>query len=207
MSNEEDRQRSDSIRIWWGDGEPDTNPVDASVPVNALPEMSVQDAPQSDPIAERTNDVTVFSTNDSSARSREHRDDYERQLLQQALEVGDFPAVNASASVGVLVLRQTPQQVRRGHVFALRADRTVVGRGMKAALLLDDPGVASYHAVINHEIRDGIGVFVIYPLGCSPVEVSGQVLENSSCLAHGDSVRIGASELVFFQVGFGAESV
>jgi pSer/pThr/pTyr-binding forkhead associated (FHA) protein len=102
--------------------------------------------------------------------------------------------------VGVLVIRDTPQRVRRGQVVALREARTLIGRGRKVHVLLDDPGVSEYHAVINYEQRSSMHCFTLYPLGGRTVEVNGNAVRPAACLRTGDRIRVGSSELVFFQV-------
>ena len=101
--------------------------------------------------------------------------------------------------VALLVITETPQRVRRGQVITLREARTLVGRGRKAACLLDDPNVEDYHAVVNFERHEDGAGFFLHPVSTRGVEINGGSVYGAARLRSGDRVHLGATEMVFFQ--------
>lgn len=128
-----------------------------------------------------------------------------RSTLVQASRVGDG-AVAPADTAAMLVIVQTPQAVRRGQVISLREAKTVLGRGRRAGCLLDDPQVDDFHAVVNYERRPDGAAFYLYPVSAKGVALNGRFASEVVRLHSGDRIRVGSTELVFFQAALKGET-
>jgi predicted component of type VI protein secretion system len=121
-----------------------------------------------------------------------------RSTLVRAGRTGDG-AVTPVDTAAMLVIVQTPQPVRRGQVIPLKEAKTLVGRGRKVGCLLDDPQVDDFHAVLNCERHQDGTAFWVYPVSEKGLAVNGCWVREGTRLHSGDRIRVGGTELVFFQ--------
>jgi len=101
---------------------------------------------------------------------------------------------------------ETPHRVRLGQVFSLREAKTAMGRGRKVGCLLDDPLVDDFHAVVNYERRPDEAAFYLYAVSEKGLAVNGRPIGEGTRLRSGDRIRLGCTELVFFQAELKGET-
>jgi hypothetical protein len=120
----------------------------------------------------------------------------------ELVRVGRSTATAPTNSLGLLVVRRSPQPVRLGQIVPLRQARHILGRGRGVACYLDDDLAAEFAAVVVHELTvNGSGYVLHVPApGCALV--NGAPTHRVTPLSSGDVITIGRNDLVFFQVTF-----
>ncbi len=142
---------------------------------------------------------TTKSSPETAANSRVDVAPVGNLSLANVQQMGRSVAVQPVDIVGMVVITRTLQRVRRGRIIPLREAQLLMGRGSRVGCLLEDRDVADYHAVINHEKREGGYGFFVYPIDSHVVEVNGRPIQADIRLSSGDRIRVGNSEMVFFE--------
>lgn len=108
--------------------------------------------------------------------------------------------VRPADTAAFLVVVRTPRRARRGQIIPLREPRTIIGRGRTATCFLEDPQIDPSHGEVNYESRPEGLAFWVYPVSEKGLVVNGHRVREGTRLNSGDRLRVGDTELVFFQV-------
>ena len=82
----------------------------------------------------------------------------------------------------------------RGKMFELTQDETTIGRADERTICLKDPTVSTLHCTVK---RDGDKLVLADAGSTNGTKVNGAPLTGEHVLQHGDTVNIGAFELLF----------